>query len=184
MQEIWKPVDGFEGVYEVSNYGRVKSLARNIDHNGFIRHRKERILKPIRRNRQGYMAVNLYTGKHQFTMYAIHRLVGAAFLPNPDGLPYINHKHENPMNNRADNLEWCTQTYNTNYGTCPARISLAGSKRVAQKSMDGKIIRLWPSATAAGRGIGINGVGHIGDAANGKRPHAYGYKWEYIKTSE
>ena len=133
MQEIWKPVDGFEGIYEVSNYGRVKSLARDIDHNGFIRHRKERILKPIRRNRQGYMSVNLYTGKHQFTMYAIHRLVGAAFLPNPDGLPFINHKDENPMNNRADNLEWCTQTYNTNYGTCPARIARALSKPIKQK---------------------------------------------------
>jgi hypothetical protein len=183
MQEIWKPVAGYEGIYEVSNFGRVKSVARTIDHNGFMRFRKERILTPIKRNRQGYMSVNLYSGKHKFTMCSIHRLVGVAFLPNPDNLPYINHKDENPSNNRVDNLEWCTQKYNTNYGTCPARIARALSKPIIQKTMDGEPIRVWKSCADAGRSFGARAA-HICQAAKGERPHAYGYKWEYNLISE
>ena len=178
MQEIWKPVAGYEGIYEVSNFGRVKSVARTIDHNGFMRFREERILTPIKRNRQGYMSVNLYSGKHNFKMYSIHRLVATAFLPNPGGLEFVNHKDENTSNNRVDNLEWCTQTYNTNYGSCPAKIARALSKPVLQMTMGGEPIKVWDSLADAGRAFGVR-TAHICQAAKGQRPQAYGFKWQY-----
>lgn len=110
MQEVWKEIEGTNGMYQVSNLGNVKS---------FTRIKKGGLLKPGRYS-NGYLFVHFSKDtdkKGERHSYLIHRLVAQAFLPNPDGLPQVNHKDENKTNNRVDNLEWCTHLYNQNYGT-------------------------------------------------------------------
>ena len=112
MSEEWRPIEGYEGLYEVSSYGRVRSLDRYDSNNHF---RKGKVLSPVK-NKDGYLQVNLCcNGKYK--MFLVHRLAAQAFIPNPDNLPEINHKDENPGNNNVDNLEWCTRKYNINYGS-------------------------------------------------------------------
>lgn len=116
--EIWKPIKDYEGLYQVSNLGRVKSLER-IDSLGHKR--KEKIFKP-RKDKYGYLRVSLWKdGKGK--MVSIHRLVAIHFIPNPDNLPEVNHKDENKENNTLSNLEWCDRKYNNNYGTRIQRFS-------------------------------------------------------------
>ena len=113
-------IPGVRGA-QISSYGRVKRLAFSITYirNGteVTKHYPETILKPTK-NKNGYLAINLViaeTGK-QKGLY-IHRLVAEAFIPNPNNLPCVNHKNEDKTDNRVENLEWCTQKYNCNYGT-------------------------------------------------------------------
>ena len=112
--EKWKSIPGYEGLYEVSSYGRVKSLEKSyIRKNGISDHKTEIILRP-KNNGSGYLMVCLYKNKtHKYCL--IHRLVAEAFIPNPDNLPIINHRDEDKTNNIADNLEWCDAKYNSNY---------------------------------------------------------------------
>ena len=116
--EEWKAIAGYEGLYEVSNLGRIKSLSR-IDSRGYKRN--EKILK-LNKDSGGYLKVSLYkNGKPK--QYNVHRLVAIAFIPNPDNLPEVNHKDENRINNYVDNLEWCNRKYNCNYGARNSKIS-------------------------------------------------------------
>ena len=117
-QEIWKDIEGYEGLYQVSNFGRVKSLEK-IDFSGHKR--KCKILK-LALNRYGYVYLILSKNGNK-KAYTVHRLVAETFIPNPNKLPFVNHKDENKSNNRVDNLEWCTHEYNINYGTCRERMS-------------------------------------------------------------
>lgn len=112
--EEWKSIPGYEGLYEVSSYGRVKSLEISyIRRNGIMDHKPEIILTP-KNNGKGYFTVCLYKNKtHKY--YLIHRLVTQVFIPNPDNLSDVNHKDEDKSNNRVDNLEWCDHKYNMNY---------------------------------------------------------------------
>ena len=115
-EEIWRPIVGYEGLYEVSNTGQVKSFDRYVKYsNGRIHLHKGKVLSPIK-DRDGYLQVNLcYSGR--INSIKVHRLVAQAFIPNPDNLPQVNHRDEDKSNNRVDNLEWCTAKYNNNYGT-------------------------------------------------------------------
>lgn len=117
MEEIWKPVKGFEGYYEVSNLGNVRSIDRIVLDT--VRN-CERLLKgkilTQRDNGSGYKIV-MFCKEHKLYNKYVHRLVSEAFIPNPDNLPQINHKDEVKSNNCVDNLEWCTQLYNNEYGT-------------------------------------------------------------------
>lgn len=120
-EEIWKPIEGYEGLYEISTWGRVKSLARDtITATGTPYKRPERIMKPS--CSRGYYVVTLTHDMVQRTV-TVHRLVALAFIPNPKGYPMINHKDENKKNNYVENLEWCDARYNVNYGTANARRS-------------------------------------------------------------
>ena len=122
--EIWKDIQGYEGLYQVSNYGNVKSL--NYRMTG-----KERILKSGK-TVNGYLAVDLCkNGKRKHSL--IHRLVAQAFLENPNNYPQVNHKDENKQNNHVSNLEFCTSFYNMNYGT-----RNEGSKKIISETMKGK----------------------------------------------
>ena len=113
MQESWKDIPNFEGRYQVSNLGRVKSLSRivNTGRNGY-RKIKEHILVPRNFNNYQKISIRIHPKRYWFD---IHRLVADAFIPNPSNLPEVNHKDSNPCNNKVDNLEWCNQSYNIKY---------------------------------------------------------------------
>lgn len=101
---VFKPIQGYDGLYYITENGRVYSSIQN------------KWLKPYI-NQSGYPTVNLQMNKKY-----IHRLVAEAFIPNPDNLPVVNHKDENKLNSSVDNLEWCTYEYNNNYGTAKERM--------------------------------------------------------------
>lgn len=133
MEEIWKDVLGYEGYYQVSTLGRVRSVDRYINQlNRWgkvqTKFQQGRLLTPGE-SHDRYQSVSLC--RNGITRYeSVHRLVAIAFVPNPDDLPQVNHKDEDPSNNRADNLEWCTSLYNNNYGTRKERLSRSLSGKV------------------------------------------------------
>ena len=163
MSEEWRDVIGYEGLYQVSDQGRVKSFKWN----------KERFLKPSM-DKDGYLLVNLCAGGKPKTL-KVHRLVCEAFHENPDNKPQVNHINEDKTDNRACNLEWCTCKQNVNHGSRNERVS----KPVGQYSLDGKLIKLWPSTMEAERQAGFN-HGNISQVANGKYKQAYGCIWKYV----
>lgn len=117
--EVWKDIPGYEGLYQVSNLGGVKSIKRP-DAAG-SRLLREKILKPTIGTR-GYLNVGLRKDNMQKKI-EVHRLVAMAFIPNPQNLPQVNHKDEDKVNNCVDNLEWCSRSYNVNYGTRNGRMT-------------------------------------------------------------
>lgn len=127
MEEIWKDIKEFEGKYQISNLGKVKSIDRKIlQFNGFnntYKLYKGKILKPYISNR-GYLKVILYDKQKKRTVN-IHRLVAETFIPNPDNLSQVNHIDENKQNNYVNNLEWCDSSYNINYGSRNEKVSIA-----------------------------------------------------------
>ena len=173
--EEWRDVVGYEGLYQVSDQGRVKSLERK---NCLGRTVKERILKS-RTNRYGYMEVNLCAGGKR-KVFAVHRLVCQAFHENLDNKPQVNHLNEDKKDNRACNLEWCTCKENNNHGTRNVRMAKAQSKQVGQFTREGKLIKIWPSLSEVKRQLGFS-QSHISEAARGKLKTAYGFIWKYIE---
>ena len=162
IEEVWKPIEGYD--YMVSNLGRVKSLDR-VDSLGH--HRKEKILQPVKSN-NGYLRVMLYNdGKVK--RYLVHRLVGNAFIPNPNDLPEVNHKDEDKTNNKVENLEWCDSTYNKRYSKAIS---------VNQFTLDGKFIRMWDCIREIGYQTGFDNSNII-KCCQGKLKTAYGFIWRY-----
>ena len=187
--EVWKTAvsDGeiYEGLYKVSNLGRILSL--NYNHTG-----KPGLMNPVDVG-TGYLQVGLWKNKKTKLCY-VHRLVAEAFLENPDNLPQVNHKDENKTNNfvflnedgtvnkEKSNLEWKTPKDNCNHGTRNERISKAQtnrnkSKKVLQFSKSGEFIREWPSTQECGR----NGFdqGHVAACCRGELKTHKGFCWEY-----
>lgn len=147
----WKPVIGYEGLYEVSSTGEVRC-------------RKSGHYRPITKkfNRfTGYYAVDLRKGGECKTR-TIHRIVAEAFLPNPDGLPYVNHKDEDKTNNSVENLEWCTQQYNTLYSSHKRR------KRIKAYTVDGELVATFESEFVAAEMLGVT-KSAVSQAAKGRR---------------
>ena len=169
MNEIWKDIDGYEGLYQVSNLGNVKSL--NYRHTG-----KERILNPGT-DKCGYIQVNLYKNGKLKT-FSIHRLVANAFLENPDHKSDVNHKDEDKNNNCVYNLEWMTRKDNLNYGSRNKRIANSRSKSVLQFTKNCEFIRKWKSAIQIERELGFSS-GNISQCCNKKRKSSYGYIWKF-----
>ena len=150
--EEWMNIEGYEGLYQVSNEGRVKSLQREIVYkDGRKKVLEEKILHNFLSD-LGYYHVML-SKDGMSKRYKVHRLVAKAFIPNPNNLPIINHKDENPKNNVADNLEWCTQGYNVRYGTMIERGRQTQfnredlSKEVEQYTLDGDLVETFKSAS-------------------------------------
>ena len=180
IKEIWKPIEGYNGLYQVSNMGRVKSLERNVvKGKGGLYKIEEKILKSIKK-RDGYFQINLSKDGKQKT-HLVHRLVAQAFLPNPNNLVEINHINEDKTNNRTDNLEWCSREYNCNYGTRNERIR----KPVLQFSKTDEFIKKWDSAREVERELNI---AHNQITACCKKRKDYktagGYKWGYADDYE
>lgn len=123
--EIWRPIEGFEGLYEVSNYGNVKALPKRIDSGGCHRDFPERMMRSAD-DKDGYLRLSLYDSNHKAHTKKVHRLVADAFLGNPDKLSQINHKDGNKKNNHVENLEWCTQSHNMKHAVRTGLIRLDG----------------------------------------------------------
>jgi len=191
MKEIWKDIEGYEGLYQVSSHGRVKSLAREYyqsNGHGMVCHKiQDRILKNhIRRG--GYLGVLLSKGKTKKTI-SIHRLVAQAFIPNPQNFPHINHKNEDKTDNSVKNLEWCTPMYNTHYGTRSARSVKAYrttigtiDRGVIQYDMQGNEIARYETCAIAGNKTGIS-KDSIFKICSGWPHHltAGGYRWAFVE---
>lgn len=175
-KEYWRPVVGYEGLYEGSNLGRVKSLDRWVKcPNGTVRFYKGKILKP-RTNGRGYLQVTL-SKNGKIKNFLVHRLVAEAFLQNNDNLPCVNHKDENPQNNNVNNLEWCSYEYNNKYGTRIERDALTKSKPVLQYTLDGVFVREWESTMECGRN-GFN-QGHVAACCRGEQKTHKDFIWKY-----
>ena len=164
--EQWKAIAGYEGLYEVSDLGRVKSFW----------HGKEKILKPGKTH-DGYLQVNLYKDG-QRKMQLVHRLVAEAFIQNPQGLETVNHKDEVKTNNTVSNLEWMSMEDNVAYSRP------RWAKRSVQMfdNKTGELLATFPSTNEAER---VTGIAHqsISECCNEKRKYAGGYIWKYLQTT-
>lgn len=174
MREEWRDIKGYEGIYQVSNLGNIKSLPR-YDYRGHLR--KEKHLK--KKEHQGYLFTKLYKNGI-YKMKPVHRLVAQAFIPNPENYPEVNHKDENPSNPRMDNLEWCTSKYNSNYGTRSKRIAEKLSRKVYQYSAKGQLIKTWDSTMQAEREGNFNSR-RISECCNKKGITHKEYIWSYTE---
>lgn len=183
MNEIWVDIKGFEGYYQVSNCGNIRSLDRVIiQSNGKKITLKGQIIVQWH-NDLGYAFVGLRKDKVRKTL-RVHRLVATAFIPNPNNYPQVNHKDVNPSNNNVENLEWCTQSYNNAYDNANLKRSKSRLENyigtpILMFSKEGKFLRKFKGLKFAEKFIGCKHTGHISDCANGKRKTAYGYIWRY-----
>lgn len=167
--EIFRDVEGYEGLYQISNEGIVKSIWFG----------KERILKP-RKDRGGYYTVGFWKDR-KLKWYKVHRLVATAFIPNPDNLPQVNHKDECKTNNTVENLEWCTQEYNNNYGV---RNEKATKTQINDHKKSKPVLCVetgvvYPSTHEVYRQLGYSDS-HISKCCNGRLKTAYKYHWKYV----
>jgi len=177
MNEEWKPIEGYEGLYEVSNLGRVRSLPREVKgHKGTPYLRPGCILKN-HIDYKGYEYVVL-TVNAKGIQKKVHRLVAMAFIPNPDNLPMVNHKDECKANNHVDNLEWCTALYNSNYGTGKSKCAW-NKKVVEQYDLNGNYMATYPSIMDAAKAVGTSKQQISSCVHNGRSKTAGGYKWRY-----
>ncbi len=166
--EIWLPIKGYEGLYEVSSFGRVRSLNYHLTGQTKVLSTGD--------NGNGYLQVDLCkNGKRK--KYSVHRLVAEAFIPNWFDDPEVNHRDENPKNNHVSNLEWCDRKYNDNYGTRNERMS----KPVFQLTKTGELVREWSSIQEAGRN-GFNN-GNIVSCCRGKLKSYKGFIWRYKESA-
>lgn len=195
MNEEWKDIVGYEGLYQVSNLGRVRSIGSDKWHKG-------KILKPSWDGKHNYLFIGLHKNRNVKQVY-VHRLVAEAFMPNPDNLPCVNHKDEDKTNNRYDNLEWCTIKYNSNYGkakekmiesrksnpnykqslmrgqTTRNKLKCNGAENpVLQYSLDGKFIKEWRSLTEVEKNCGISRCG-ISKCCLGIYRQCRGFIWKF-----
>ena len=189
--EEWRDIKGYEGYYQISNIGRIKSLM----YRGLKRKTPKIIKWRVASN--GYAQVILSVNNTQ-RRYSVHRLVALHFIPNLDNKPCINHKDENPLNNNVENLEWCTYSYNTNYGNCIEKIrkeniGKVGSYPVIQQSLTGDFIAEYSSIGEASRATGISYT-MINDCCRGFKKdyknnkiypclQARGYKFKFNKNN-
>ena len=166
-------MNGYEGVYQVSSFGRIKSLTRICKHPlGGIRKVNERIMKLDINKKWGYLRVYLSkNGKRK--RYLVHRLVAKAFLENPNNYDVVNHKDLNPSNNHKDNLEWCTVLQNNTYGDKVKRMY----KQVVQIDKSGKVLKYFESITQASKETNITRC-TISNCLNGKQKTAGGFIWK------
>lgn len=162
---IWKDVKGYEGLYQVSDTGKVRS---------FVKNNEPHVLSDCVGS-NGYPTIVLCKDRKKAS-HTVHRLVATAFLPNPYEYPCINHKDENKTNNNVSNLEWCSYTYNGLYGL--RGVILANKKKpVAEYTSDGKLIKIHESRCSAAREIG-GSAGCITRAIKGERKTYKGHIWK------
>lgn len=169
--EEWKDIKGYEGLYQVSNEGKIKSVERNIigknQHSEHIRHLKEKILKPFMGDKR-HLKVRLHKDGIDNDLF-VHRLVAEEFITNPNNYDVVHHIDNNPENNSVENLEWMNGSIHT---------VTHNSKKVYQYTLDGKLVGVWKSTAECGRN-GFN-QSKISNCCIGKQKTHKGYKWSYI----
>ncbi len=181
--EEWKDIQGYEGAYQVSTFGRVRSLDRKYykhhkDGRQVLTKHRGRILRQSTNNDGRYLVCITYN--HTTRRMLINRLVAIAFLPNPNNLPEVNHKDENPSNNHVDNLEWCDHLYNIRYGTGISRNLMPRRKCIEQLTLDGQHIAYHFGLRELCRATGICRRSIQRCLQNkAKYKSAYGYMWRY-----
>ena len=170
--EEWKDIEGYEGYYQISNMGRVKSLERTVWNGRGYQKVPEKILKGMD-NGKGYLRVELCK-EGKVKTCRIHRLVAMAFIPNPNNLPEVNHKDKIRTNNKVENLEWCTTKYNIVYSQAKAVIGI--------DKVSGLILK-FPSIMEAERQTGISNK-HICRCLKGNLKSTGGFYWHYADSEE
>jgi len=164
MKEVFLDIPNYEGLYQVSNFGNVKNT------------RTRKLLRPAK-DTSGYKFVYLYKNNSRKAI-SVHRCVALAFLPNPNNYPQINHRDEDKTNNFVDNLEWCDNKYNANYGTRTKRSAESHQKPILQFDKKGLYLRDWSSITNASKDLNIQ-YSSISQCCSGHRGSAGGYIWKY-----
>ena len=189
MEEVWKKVVGFEGLYEVSSMGRVRCIGRYVEklnHGTKVNaYYTPRILEQ-RYVPEGYLLVSLNSGKNQQS-FRVHRLVAQAFIPNPDSKPFINHINGHPDDNRLENLEWCTPSENMIHAIRTGLVKRNGrAKPVAQLDDNGEIISVYASANKAALAIGksMQCGRNIREVCEKGYGHCGGFAWKRISLDE
>lgn len=175
MEEIWKDIPGYEGLYQASSLGRIKSLSRNISveaknqHTKFVcdKSLKEKILK-LKKTKDGYYEIGLFKN-NKCKYFRVHRLIAKTFLDNPFCLPIINHKNHNRLDNKVDNLEWCTVKYNVRYSK---------AKKIMQLDKNKKVIKIWNCMSDVQEMLGIR-VSKLSACCKYNNRTANGYYWRY-----
>lgn len=185
--EIWKPVIGYEGIYEISNIGRVKSLQRQKYKNPT--HIIPGKIRPLQLHSNGYYSIMLC--KNGITKRVhIHRLVASAFIPNPAGHSTVNHINYDRKDSRVENLEWCSQQQNILHATKrngyknnmqgrTGKLSV-NSKPTYQIGLDDKVIKLWDSLRDAARELNFN-YSSLRNCARGTSKKSHNFKWKYAQ---
>ena len=167
--EEWRDVPGFEGLYQVSNYGRVRRI-----YNGKVK------VMTQRHRGKGYLGVTLIKNGIKKDFY-VHRLVAETFIPNPDNLPQVNHKNLNKEDNSVDNLEWVTNVDNMRhrlkYGA-PVKRKGKNAIKIKQYLLDGTYVRTWDSLQQIQNTLGIH-HSNISDCCKGVARQSHGYIWSY-----
>lgn len=179
--EQWKDIPGFEGCYQISDQGRVRSLDRKATSGKTL---PGQIINPIVQ-KSGYHHVGLWRGGVCYQR-RVHRLVAQAFIPNPENKPTVNHLNEDKGDNRVENLEWATHRENTVYGNCIEKRTANRNPNAPNRRMkvigtdkEGREI-VFDSITEALRYLGKNPKdGHISQCCKGKQKTAFGYAWRY-----
>ncbi|MFW5517303.1 MAG: NUMOD4 domain-containing protein [Segatella copri] len=178
MEEIWKDIEGYEGLYQVSNFGRVRSLRHLVKCRGGYRMHTGKTLTPCFDN--NYFHVTLHkNGKRNIQL--IHRLVAGAFLTNTKNLPQVNHKDGNKLNNNVDNLEWCSTRENCLHAfrlglNNPQITHYRGVK--AFRCDNNSFVGEFDSIHSAAKKLGLN-VAHVCSVLHGRYKHTGGYYFEY-----
>lgn len=179
MNEIWKSIEGYEGLYEVSNFGMVRSIDRYVPHKTFGKKFCKGHVMATHINNAGYATVNLCK-ENKYRSFDVHRLVAIAFIEKANHYDFeVNHIDENKLNNRVDNLEWVTKSQNNTHGTKVERQRVKVMKPVLQYSLDGELIKEWPSATDAEIALSGKFTGAITRCIHGKSKTSHGFIWSF-----
>ena len=205
-EEIWKPIKGLEGFYEVSNFARVKSLTRMVKRSHTVYYNvKGCMMKPYTDNR-GYKTIILVDAQGKIHRCKVHRLVAEAFIPNPEHKPYIDHKDGNTANNHVylntdgsvdydrTNIRWCTQKENLNNPRTKKLMSVSQKrafkngkekhyKEVHKYTMDGYYVETFKSVDDAARNTGVVPTS-IGNAIHGRSCSSGGFRWSTQKVDK
>lgn len=177
MNEEWKDIKGYEGLYQVSNLGRVKSLERV----SIQKHKIKEKIRACNYDKDKYLILNICKDRKTRT-FKVHRLVAEAFIPNPDNLPEVNHKDEDKTNNKVDNLEWCNRKYNMNYGTIKQKFIEKRGKKVYQYDLQMNFIKKWNSTRECGKKGFFSSA--VSACCLGKLKHYKGFIWSYKNFEE
>lgn len=182
MNENWKDIEGYKGLYQISSNGAIRSLDRDIKYKtGRIQHIKGKIRK-LKINNRGYQIVSLFKNDKEKT-FLVHRLVALHFLPNPKNLNEVNHIDENKLRNCVDNLEWCNRKYNCNYGDRNKIMGEKHKKAIIQFDENYNYIKLWDCAKTIANELKYDSS-NIARCCNNKQKLYKNFKWGYEKDFE